>query len=848
MAATITYTSNRVTISGPYKQFTGSSTTTVVTFSSGEAPAAGDVGRFVLWCRGGTTLTAQWEVRRITAATATTLTVHDAWGATPAAGDTFRISSSMDDILTAQPTAGTKTGAATFRINGDYALADRAFLASADQAVEWDSSTTSPIFPCANNTVLQIGVLWGGEANNSTETTNGSRWAMRCNASGSAIYATFTIETSGHVWNVYGSLVDAINTVGGWTFLRMNGPTRFIGSVFDGNVGGRFTHPASEWAQSRMSGNDNLPPAWSLGATFTRPIDSVQFYRNLAAVKNFDVFGGSFRNCTFSDSNSSVVRVEGNVGSVFNFVDCTEFADTKISDNGSGILNQLRSVNYTVQTTAGAAVAGAVVRVANAAGTTQGSIQVTDGSGVAAEILALRRKWTDASPSVTYAPFTTRVRKYGYVFQESSGSISDPIRQVVQLPTDPYVVAAAATASGYTGVTVNGSTLRVSFGAGTVDTFAKLYDYVQYWCQENTIYSVPWTRAGALLSIATGWTVVDPTISGMTWGGGTVEFSTPGTINQSFDSCDITFTAGGTYAMGGSVFAGTVEFINTSGSPVTVQIPAGVSYVNTGPSITVSAPTVNQTVTVTGIVSGSRVQIYDTTSNTELSNSVASGTSVTWTDSAAATASRDIRVRIAYASGATAKNFIEANVGTCGITSSDYAVTYLANQTDDTVYNANAIDGSTVTGITITDSIDRMVINIAGGSVSWPQIYAYNVYWLATSAGITDDGSIITAVDTANYTVAGFKIRNSSSTPLSITGGYGRDSATGSVSSLIDTAGSTGNIYQTPDHVVAYATGSGLSPAESAKLLSLNTDAVNLVSIKGQAINGTGSDVDPWGP
>jgi hypothetical protein len=198
------------------------------------------------------------------------------------------------------------------------------------------------------------------------------------------------------------------------------------------------------------------------------------------------------------------------------------------------------------------------------------------------------------------------------------------------------------------------------------------------------------------------------------------------------------------------------------------------------------------------------LQIYDTTSSTELAN-VTTGTSYTWTDSVAAVSSRAIRVRIAYQSGTTAYNFIEANIGTCG-TGSDAAVTYLANQTLDTVYNDNGLDGSAVSGITISDGIDRMVINIGGGSVSWPQIYAYNVYWLTTSAGIVDDGSIITAVDNANYRVTLFKIRNSSATPLSITGGYGVDSSTNTVAPLIDTAGSTGNIYQTPDHVVAYQT------------------------------------------
>lgn len=214
---------------------------------------------------------------------------------------------------------------------------------------------------------------------------------------------------------------------------------------------------------------------------------------------------------------------------------------------------------------------------------------------------------------------------------------------------------------------------------------------------------------------------------------------------------------------------------------------------------TTYAPPPSSTITLSGITAGSRVQLYDTANSVELLNS----TSV-YTYSETYSVDRTLRVRIAYQSGTSAKNFIEANIGST--TSGSPNITYIAAQTDDAVYNANAIDGSAVTGITISDSIDRMVINIAGGSVSWPQIYAYNVYWLTTSAGIVDDGSIITATDNANYRVTLFKIRNSSTTPLSITGGYGVDATTGTVAPLIDTAGSSGNIYQTPDHVIPYQT------------------------------------------
>jgi len=209
---------------------------------------------------------------------------------------------------------------------------------------------------------------------------------------------------------------------------------------------------------------------------------------------------------------------------------------------------------------------------------------------------------------------------------------------------------------------------------------------------------------------------------------------------------------------------------------------------------------VYQSVTVSGLVAGSRIQIYDVTSSTELANAIASGTTYTWTDPVYAASSRAIRVRVAYSSGTSAYQFLEANVGTCGVLSGNASISYLASQAVDTVYNANAIDGGAVTGITIVDAVTRMQINIGGGSVSWAQIYAYNVYWLTTFTGMQDVGSIITAKDQANYIVQLFKIKNTSGTPLQITGGWGVDSVTGSVADILDTSG--GSIFPVVNHVV----------------------------------------------
>ena len=310
--------------------------------------------------------------------------------------------------------------------------------------------------------------------------------------------------------------------------------------------------------------------------------------------------------------------------------------------------------------------------------------------------------------------------------------------------------------------------------------------------------SIPWayTYMGGTFSQA----AAVPSFSGGTLAlgdGGTYTFTMAGstlvTVNPS-GSASYTLSAGS--------FTGTLTVNNLTATPVTVYVPAGVttsSSGNTGGAITFSAPIVQQSVTITNVVAGSRVQIYDTTNSIELFNGTSS---YSWTDPSAAVAPRDIRVRISYVNGTSAKAFVEANIGTCGTTAPSNAVTYLASQVDDPVYNSNAVDGSLVTGITIVEgATDRVQINVAGGTVPWRDIYAYQCYWLFDATGIQDDGAFISAPDTANYTLTGFKIKNThGSVPLVITDGYGVDS-TGSVTVLYDTTGTS--IFPAPEHVVA---------------------------------------------
>jgi hypothetical protein len=372
-----------------------------------------------------------------------------------------------------------------------------------------------------------------------------------------------------------------------------------------------------------------------------------------------------------------------------------------------------------------------------------------------------------------------------------------------------------------------------TFVVSASHTMAELYQRAQWWSNQDAQWDadVPMTTLdGNTYTLETGWVLSGlSNITGSgTISGGTCVLDGPGTYAVGFSGTTVeaqeegtyTITAGAItlttaptaddvhYNLGLSTLTGTLTVHNTTAHPIVVEVPTGVTTSttgNTGGAITFSAPGIYQSVTVSGGVAGSRIQIYDLTSDTELYNDTPTFP-YTWTDPSVAAATREIRLRVAYCVGADAYEFIDANIGTCATSGSGKDISYLISQTADVVYNTNAIDGSTVTGITITTGPDRVNINLSGGSTTWPRIYAYQVYWQATATGIAQETAFIRAVDTANYILTDFSIKNTNANPLTITGGWGKDSVTGTIAGCIDAAGSTGNIYPEPDHVVAFQT------------------------------------------
>jgi hypothetical protein len=215
----------------------------------------------------------------------------------------------------------------------------------------------------------------------------------------------------------------------------------------------------------------------------------------------------------------------------------------------------------------------------------------------------------------------------------------------------------------------------------------------------------------------------------------------------------------------------------------------------------------NIDLTYKGYPLGTRFQVYDLEADREIYNGVPSATtfSTSVPVTVAIDATQQVRIRAMYVDGDEAKMFYEATDNFVYTIDNVYeGITRQIDLVDDAVYNENAIDGSTVTGITIDDTNLLVNVDDPNNTISWAEIYAYESYWLTTEAGIRDEGRFIEAVDPVNYTIYGFKIKNVSdpSTPLEITGGYGVDSVTGKSITLVDNTG--GTIFNSPDHIVKY--------------------------------------------
>ena len=236
---------------------------------------------------------------------------------------------------------------------------------------------------------------------------------------------------------------------------------------------------------------------------------------------------------------------------------------------------------------------------------------------------------------------------------------------------------------------------------------------------------------------------------------------------------------------------------------------------------------------ITNIRPGSRLQIYNVTTSTEIVNTVSSGSTYTYdyNNGTGISDGDSIRIRLARCLGAT------ASIGYEGITvASANGWSLFAAQDDDIVYNANGIDGTAVTEFNFDYPNIQVDINDPDGETTISRLYAWWANERTTEQGIrTLIGGLI-AEDQANYKVVSsrinLKLDNSASTGVLFTGNLRLYRDDGAVPVVGSTSGG-GSITLYADKVYVAETGtSGLTASESAKLDAITGIDQNVATVK----------------
>ena len=698
--ATITSTSTRITISGGYKDFTCGigNTTTVIQYDSGDAPVSGDANRFLLWKNGANT--GDWEIRFIESATSTSVTVTDGgFSSAPSNGEDFVISTNLEDVHTAAPSACTKQGNSYTFVDRDFQLSSGAFLGDTNINLTTKSTQTGsnfiPTYPVANGCALQFGRLIGGEANDSVETIGGC--SIQFEVSNNTLIFTNqgSYNTTGAVLNFYGCLIESFGN-GFSPFIRSAGAMRIIGTIADGAMGGRLYSPASELVDTRFSGNLSGGVAWSLGGTFTRPINNVFFFQNNTSIKAYQGFQGVFSNTTFADSNTNIIDSSGaNSGLLFTFIDCTTFPDNKIT-NTKGNYKQAKSIKYIIADSSGVGLTGAKVAVYDNTGAIQDGIK-TSSSGSVDAINAVFFDRPNGSTSINKAPFDIRIRQYGNVYLGFQSAVSEPIKQEIRLAVNYSLVSTETQAAAITGISLNFATKTVTITSN--HNTQNLYDYYQYQLAQDAQmeYSEDLIRTGDSFDLD-DWDMV---VDGCTYTGDATTTEL------------ITLT-------NGAVFQGTRTDENG-----TIELPKIIS--------------------VTNISAGSRLYVYNVTTATEVVNQGIAGTdySSTYDEGVGYSTGDTLIIRIAK---------IDKDEYSTSLLVGATGWSALIEQSEDLVYTALAVDGSAITKFT-ADYVNEEADITVSSNFSISELYAWWKYNTTSQQGIVYFFGGITALNEGNFRI-----------------------------------------------------------------------------------------------
>lgn len=254
----------------------------------------------------------------------------------------------------------------------------------------------------------------------------------------------------------------------------------------------------------------------------------------------------------------------------------------------------------------------------------------------------------------------------------------------------------------------------------TISTASNLYDRAKYYKCQTVQANLETNGIGNLIV----------TLNGTTINAGAYNVAIDAAAASVFVIAGSTITIKASTFTGNIITTGTVSFAN--GATI-----SGYYVDSTGTHVLLS---------VTGLVAGSRIQLYNTTDASEIYNAVVAGTS--YSQFITYTSDKTIRLRVAYVSGVTAYNEYQ----TLGVLTSN-GLGFVVAQTLNTVFNANAV--SVTTGSEFSTDYAQVRVNITDpdAQTSVQRLYSWYCYNNTTSLGIANFFGGITAQDTLNYVV-----------------------------------------------------------------------------------------------
>lgn len=301
------------------------------------------------------------------------------------------------------------------------------------------------------------------------------------------------------------------------------------------------------------------------------------------------------------------------------------------------------------------------------------------------------------------------------------------------------------------------------------------------------------------------------------------------TFTKADETYAIEIVDAGSYDFTGTTWNGYTTDINVlaSSGTVTIVLAAGQTqptYSSAGATVVFSGPSL--TGQIIDVVAGSRLQIYNITSGTELYNALVTGTSYSYsyTDGGDISAGDEVRVRLAYQNGTTAREWFEVSTiaGSAGWN-------VVADQNALPAYADLGVDGSTVSEFSLDGANIEVDANDLDGVSDKKRLVAWYYYAGTLAQGIREFFGGIVLEDSANAkistSVLDLKVDNISSVQLRMSdtdfrlyrddgatwvkypssGGYGIDTDSGKV--------------------FAIESGSGLSPSQLAILNSKASQA-----------------------